>query len=218
MTVVIKMVAAFLLTFAQQVAANCEQDRLASLGRDSVVYDKIGDVPASAWNSPKVVIVVNNMPRPSQAWAEATATEIVTSPLLEGKLGYQFEALLMLTWAEKETNYSDNAIGDGGSSHCSMQIYLPDDGKTAEGWTGEQLRKDPAKCIKAARRLMKKSFVDDPDHPMGTYAGDKKLSDKRIQLVKREVAEFPALDLLGDWLWVSELVGRVQIYDVPTTD
>lgn len=209
MAFAVKVLAAYMLFFSQLVAAMCEEDRLASIGRSSVMYDHVRDVPKEDWNGKDTVIIVNNMPKPSAAWVQHTAAHIVLKPLLEGRLGYTYEAALMLMWAEKESNYKDEAIGDSGMSHCSMQIYLPNNGHTKEGYDGERLRKDPETCIWVARRLMMDSFAADPDHPMATYAGDKTLADKRMQMVKKIVAELPSIDGLQAFVeataWIPEL-------------
>jgi hypothetical protein len=47
--------------------------------------------------------------------------------------------------------------GDDGKSYCLMQIHVGD-GKTAEGWTGDDLVKDRKKCFKVGYRFIKSSF------------------------------------------------------------
>lgn len=47
--------------------------------------------------------------------------------------------------------------GDNGSSYCLMQIHLGN-GKTKEGWTGEDLVNDRKKCLRTGYRMVKSSF------------------------------------------------------------
>ncbi len=47
---------------------------------------------------------------------------------------------------------------DGGKAHCMLQIHLGPDGKTAEGWTGDELFADRTKCFRAGMTAMRNSI------------------------------------------------------------
>jgi hypothetical protein len=182
----------YILQVAQLVAAYCEKDRLAALKRDAEIYTKISDVPAEAWQ-PKpgqpLAIVVSSMPKPSQAWAEAWAAAVIDAPMFAGNEKY--EIAFGLVWAEKESNYNDNAVGDGGKSFCSFQV------STYWGHSGDALMKSPSLCIYTARGMMRQSFKINPMHPMSAYAGSPThpkaiaISDARNQLVKQVALVLP---------------------------
>lgn len=89
---------------------------------------------------------------------------------------------------------------DGGQSHCWAQIYLPNGQKTAEGWTGAELRADPKKCATVAVRLIKQSFERSPAcegcgltvYARGRDTPDgRRLSRTRMNLAHRLVSEVP---------------------------
>lgn len=136
---------------------------------------------------------VSRAPRVSRAWAEAAAAEILADPLLPDP---KTDAIHMLVYAWHESTYRDAAVGDGGMAVCSLQVHV--DWRTMEGWTRDQLLKEPKKCIHVARRVMRQSFKCDPDHPMACYAGGKnstarKISDSRAQEAKDLLGKLPPL-------------------------
>lgn len=175
------ILAKYILSVAQLVAAHCEKDRLSALHREAVIYENISDVPGAAWGDGKpVVIVVSNLPRPSKAWADAWAEAMLKAPLYAGD--EKREIAFGLTWAAKESSYKDGAVGDGGKSACSFQV------STFWGHSADELTKSPALCVSMARGFMARSFALDAAHPMKMYAGGdntaaRKLSDARMKLV-----------------------------------
>lgn len=67
--------------------------------------------------------------------------------------GSVFVALLF-----RESTLDNGAIGDKGTSHCAGQIHLPGGARTAEGWSGEDLRADPSRCLAVVSRMLRASF------------------------------------------------------------
>lgn len=114
-----------------------------------------------------------------------------------------------IAWFETGGSLELNPHGpnDGGTSHCWAQINLPNHSKTAEGWTGEELRADPLKCATVAVRIIKASVSNraaPADCPLCIYARgfrwahDEKvlaeaqeLSKHRTDLARRLLREVP---------------------------
>jgi hypothetical protein len=110
-----------------------------------------------------------------------------------------------LAWYETGGQLALDPAGpnDGGASHCWAQIYLPHGARTAEGWTGQELRRDPRKCATVAVRLIRASFLASPacdlcgltvyargrDTPEG-----RALSATRVGMAKRLVAAVPYVE------------------------
>jgi hypothetical protein len=100
---------------------------------------------------------------------EAIARDIATvaldeaeTPLFAGEDGRTQTALLVASIASYESYFRadvDNgkARGDHGVSWCLMQVQVH--GKTAEGWTGEELIQDRTRCIRAGLHRIRQSFT-----------------------------------------------------------
>lgn len=58
----------------------------------------------------------------------------------------------------RESSLRNDAVGDGGRSHCAGQVYLPNDAKTREGWSGADLRGDADKCLTVVSRMLRASI------------------------------------------------------------
>src|SRR5262249_12252982 len=82
-------------------------------------------------------------------------------PLFAGEDGRTQTALLLASIASFESQFRADvdlgkARGDNGVSWCVMQVQVH--GKTAEGWTGQDLIEDRTKCIKTGLHLIQYSF------------------------------------------------------------
>jgi hypothetical protein len=108
-----------------------------------------------------------------------TAALLVAVAFREGSLGLRVEGDLV---RGKPTSW------------CTMQINLSPGWPTREGWSGEQLRDDPAKCIAVGMRLLRDSFRACPAYPLAIYAGGpggcsspraQRISNDRVALAKR---------------------------------
>lgn len=83
-------------------------------------------------------------------------------PVFEGTSGRAKTALLVAAIASYESGYrkdvdTGQVRGDHGKSWCIMQIQVR--GKTAEGWTGEDLVEERKRCVRAALHRIRASFV-----------------------------------------------------------
>lgn len=84
-------------------------------------------------------------------------------PLFDGPQGRLKSAVYVATWSSHESGGFRKGVdvglsrGDKGSSWCMMQLHIGK-GKTAEGWTGEDLVNDRKKCIRAGYHLMRQSM------------------------------------------------------------
>lgn len=102
-------------------------------------------------------------------------------------------ASLAVAIAFRESSLRNDAVGDHGLSHCAFQIHLPGDAKTAEGWTGEDLRADPNRCVTVAFRMLRQSIRIDRENPLAFYArgpgwkteAARRLSRDRVALARR---------------------------------
>lgn len=107
------------------------------------------------------------------AAAIATAVE-AAPPLFKGDEDRRRTSALLVAVAFRESSLRADAVGDhrGGkpTSFCAFQINLPWGAKTAEGWTGEDLLADPAKCVAAAMAMMRTSMRVCPSSPLAWYA------------------------------------------------
>ena len=91
------------------------------------------------------------------------AMDEANDPLFAGGDGRQKTALLMASIASFESYYradvdSGKARGDNGKSWCLMQIQVGT-GKTAEGWSGEELIASRNKCLTAGLNKLRVSMA-----------------------------------------------------------
>lgn len=94
-------------------------------------------------------------------------TDPAEEPIWPGPNGRLATARLLLAIAWHESGFMRDAdVGpcdqkgarcDHGRSFCMAQIQVGT-GKTAEGWTGQDLFQDRTKCFRAALHLVRKSF------------------------------------------------------------
>lgn len=167
--------AAWITSNAQEVAHAAEVDRCR------IVRPTCSAGPVSA------------MPKPSKAWVDATAHEILSSPLFVGDP--KTEAVHMLVYAARESGYGDRAVGDHGGSFCSLGVK-----PEFHHVTGQALKDSPALCVKLARVAMRWSFAANATHPMAQYCGNANgreailIADARAALVKSVAASLPAIE------------------------
>lgn len=138
----------------------------------------------------------------SSSALEGMADAAIANPITDSDesilltMGYE----ISIAWLEG-SNRTD-AIGDGGSSFCWGQVYLPGGAHTREGWSGPELAHDPKKCATVVVRLLKQSIVASPeDCPLCVYARGgawrhderraRNLSKHRADLAKKLVIEVP---------------------------
>jgi hypothetical protein len=124
----------------------------------------------------------------AQAITNAATAE---PPLFAGDDDRKKTAGLLVAMAFRESSLRADAVGDKvagkPTSFCAFQIHLPYGHKTAEGWTGEELLEDPAKCVTTAMHMIRTSMKVCPDHPLAWYAeGPQGCASARAQRISRD--------------------------------
>lgn len=110
-------------------------------------------------------------------------------------------AALMLAVAWREGSFGLRVEGDRVSgattSWCTMQVNLTPGARTAEGWTGPELRDDPAKCVAVGFRILRYSVRSCSKFPVAVYASGpggcanaraQRISADRMQIARRLIA------------------------------
>ena len=174
----------FIIAAAQPVAAAHEVDRLTY----------VCEHHWKGWQDAckaKDAVDPKAMPKPSTAWINAAAAEIIAAPLFPGDP--KREVVHMLVYAMGESAYRDDAVGDGGKSFCSLGVMV------GYGASAEDLLQKPAVCVRVSRLVMRSSFRCWPDHPMACYAGwhnsnAARIADARARLVGALVETLPGLE------------------------
>lgn len=100
-------------------------------------------------------------------------------------------AAFLVAVAFRESSLRADAVGDhvgkAPTSFCAFQIHLPWGKKTGEGFTAEELTRDPVKCVTAAHHLLRASFRACKEHPLAWYAaGPSGCSSPRAQRISRD--------------------------------
>jgi hypothetical protein len=90
------------------------------------------------------------------------ALDETESSLFEGEIGRPETALLMAAVASYESGYRSDVDqgtvkGDHGKALCIMQVQVY--GKTAEGYSREEVMNDRQKCLRTALHRMRQSFT-----------------------------------------------------------
>lgn len=134
--------------------------------------------------------------------AEAIATACSEKPLFAGADGWRQSAALEAALSRYESGNrqvpgdckglrpGDPQCGKDPAhppqSFCFLQVFLPNGQRTAEGWTGEELLRDPLKCARAGREIIRRSIVaGPPGEPLKVYAGSSRLGATRFNLAKQ---------------------------------
>lgn len=137
-------------------------------------------------------------------------TRVVTEQpaLFKNDINKQRTAALLVAVSFREGSLLPVVRGDKNkrgdfTSFCAMQIHMPDKAqKTVEGWSGEDLVEDPAKCFTVGLRMLRESVRTCPKHPVAFYAEGRtlatcqssraqKISNDRMFLAARLVKEVP---------------------------
>lgn len=151
----------------------------------------------TAWIVAASLFASGGVRKLTQPVAEAMAEAAMQTRMVDGNDGPILALAsieVALAWFETGGQMTNSPTGsnDGGNSFCWAQIYLPNGAKTAEGWTGVELRDDPKKCAKVAVRLIKTSADRGPaDCELCLYARGRvteqarALSRNRMALARR---------------------------------
>ena len=130
--------------------------------------------------------------RPHDPLAEAIASGAeAEAPLFKGDDDRRKTAALLVAIAFRESSLRAEAVGDHvagkPTSFCAFQIHLPFGAKSADGWTGADLLKDPHRCVSAAMRMLRESMHMCPAFPLAFYAaGPAGCEDARAQRISRD--------------------------------
>lgn len=113
--------------------------------------------------------------RDTIAIVEAIADRVaVERPLFAADEDRLKTASLLVSVAFREGSLGDHIEGDHvdgkPTSFCTMQVNLSPGARTREGWTGPDLRDDPAKCIAVGFRMLRDSIRVDSKNPVAFYA------------------------------------------------
>jgi hypothetical protein len=140
--------------------------------------------------------------RDTIAVVEAIADRVaVERPLFADDEDRLRTASLVMSIAFREGSLGHHVEGDHShgtpSSWCTMQINLAPGARTTEGWTGPELRDDPAKCVAVGFRMLRDSIRVDPRNPVSFYARGprwqgveaRRLSRDRVALAERLLRE-----------------------------
>lgn len=95
------------------------------------------------------------------------------------------------------------------TSWCTAQINMSAGGKTREGWSGPDLRDDPAKCVAVSMRLLRDSIRWCPAFPVAIYAsGPRGCSSPHAQRISRD-REALAAKLVRDVAATTAVTGSL---------
>ncbi len=154
-----------------------------------------------AWGLTASLVASNGARKLSSTVLGAMADAALANPVVDGEdgvrvtMGYE----VALAWFEGANNGA--AIGDGHSSFCWGQIYLPSGARTREGWSGHDLVSDPLKCATVVVRVVRTSIQMGPkDCELCLYARGRvttearRMSKNRVDLVRKLLTTVPPPD------------------------
>lgn len=122
-----------------------------------------------AWIMAASVLISGNTSSVSEPFAAAVAKEVIETPLTKDP---RFDALVFVEMAWRESHYQEDAQGDpsriGLLAQCSLQVHVYH--KSLDGWSREEVRSDPYKCVHTAMHIMKYSWRICRSHPLAPYA------------------------------------------------
>lgn len=129
--------------------------------------------------------------RDTTAIVDAIADRIdLERPLFVNDADRRKTASLVLSVAFREGSLGDHVEGDHlngkPTSFCTMQVNLSPGARTAEGWTGPELRDDAAKCVAVGFRMLRDSIRVDPKNPVGFYARGPRWRGVEAQRISRD--------------------------------
>ena len=111
-----------------------------------------------AWGLTASLVASNGARKLSSTVLAAMADAALENPLVEGDDGPRLTMGYEVAIAWFESANIGGAIGDGHSSYCWGQIYLPNGARTREGYSGDDLVNDAGKCAKVVVRIVKTSM------------------------------------------------------------
>lgn len=120
------------------------------------------------------------------------------APLFVDDATKKHTVALLVAMAFRESSLRNSAEGDRDkagkpTSFCAFQIHLPGGARTREGWDGDELVHDAAKCVAVAMRMVRASIALCPEHPIAPYAGGPGACEsKRVQRVSRDRVDLAA--------------------------
>jgi hypothetical protein len=145
-----------------------------------------------AWGLSASLVASHGARKLSSRVLGAMADAALANPVVDGDDGPRITMGYEVAIAWFEAGNDGAAVGDGGSSYCWGQIYLPNGARTREGWTGPALVSDPRKCATVVVRIVRDSIVRGPaDCALCLYARGRvtpiarHLSDHRVELVRK---------------------------------
>lgn len=147
----------------------------------------------------------------------------VQKPFFVGDESKQRTAALILAVAFREGSLRVDVRGDKNkagkfTSFCPMQINLPNDAKTSDGWNGEDLVEDIEKCVTVGARMLRESIRMCPKHPVAFYAEGidiRACSSARAQRISND-RMFITTKLLKEVQWpVEHASAQPPLWSVP---
>lgn len=152
----------------------------------------ISKVALIAWGLTASLVASDGARKLSSTILSAMADAALDNPVVSGDDGPRVTMGYEIAIAWFESAHNTLVIGDGHSSYCWGQIYLPNGARTREGFSGDELVRDPAKCAKVVVRIVKTSIQAGPaDCPMCFYARGRvsdearRLSRHRTDMLRR---------------------------------
>lgn len=110
-------------------------------------------------------------------------------------------AATVVAIAFRESGFKADALGDGGTSFCAMQVSNGAGGSSA-------LLTNPIECVRAAFRVLRWSARGCPSFPIALYAaGTRGCEDARAQRISRDRMRIAAnlLRDVGDPVWFEHV-------------
>lgn len=118
-----------------------------------------------AWGLTASLLASNNVIHLKDDVLEGMAHWAINDPIIvndDQSIKTMMAIEVGIAWWEGSNRLNPAGSNDGGNSHCWAQIYLPNNARTREGYTGQELRTDPMKCAKVAVRIIKQSLAASP--------------------------------------------------------
>lgn len=101
-------------------------------------------------------------------------------PLFEKDVDRRRTAALLVAIAFRESTFVPNAVGDGGTSFCAMQIHRSSGGSP-------ELLEDTEACVRKGLAMLRTSLRACPKSPVALYAsGPRGCASPRAQRISRD--------------------------------
>jgi hypothetical protein len=145
-----------------------------------------------AWGLTASLVASGGQRKLSSSILSAMADAALENPVVSGDDGPRVTMGYEVAIAWFESANGTLLIGDGHASYCWGQVYLPNGARTREGYSGDELVRDPGKCAKVVVRLVKTSIQAGPsDCTLCFYARGRvtdearRISGHRLDLIRR---------------------------------